>query len=332
MEEQIEQQRNINGTNSSRGIVFSIFFSFVLSRIPIGNFLFAIPLIIGTSRIAKLREVILSFVSVLVLTVVISAWEAFDANTDVFSVGMFVFTIFFPVALGTASAIWCMTRFTDLGKKFRFFICGAVASVMAAAFRLVITQENVVSSNLKETLKSGYEVLFANGFGLSSDAFIEMSIWLFKFVLVPMILVLSGFSIVIAESMVHKFDWAWQDSVGKWSIPNDFVWVFLISFFAAIIATVLHLPEIVNVVLWNLALVTALVYGIQGFAILVFRARKGNPYFMVNRLAGLVAFLALIPGFNLVVIIGLPLLGVLETWIVFRKPNKENSYENHFES
>jgi uncharacterized protein YybS (DUF2232 family) len=108
--------------------------------------------------------------------------------------------------------------------------------------------------------------------------------------------------------------------------------VFLIAFVAAIIATVLHLPEIVNVVLWNLALVTALVYGIQGFAILVFRARKGNPYFMVNRLAGLVAFLALIPGFNLVVIIGLPLLGVLETWIVFRKPNKENSYENHFES
>lgn len=306
--------------------------SVILSRIPIGNFFFTIPLVMVCSQLGKASKAFLCYVAVIAVSSAMFAFDAYDRTSGSFSVGLFVFSIFIPVALGFASAVWSCTGYSRLGYKVRYLASGAFAAAASVAVLLLVTFGNKITEDLRQTLTLSYNALFSSSIGLTSDDFLRYSLLLFQYALVPLSLVILGVSIVMGESSVHKNDQEWQDRVGRWSIPNDFVWVLLASFFAAIISGFLDFPKALNVVLWNLALVSCVVYGIQGFAILVFNARKKASLFTVHRMTVYIVIMAVIPGLNIAAFAGLPLLGVLETWIVLRKPNKENSYEDHFES
>jgi hypothetical protein len=74
-----------------------------------------------------------------------------------------------------------------------------------------------------------------------------------------------------------------------------------------------------DIVGWNVALATTLLYMVQGVSIVAMFFRRKNPNVTATRVFVLALISAFLPGINLVIWIALPLLGVAETWINFRK-------------
>lgn len=102
-------------------------------------------------------------------------------------------------------------------------------------------------------------------------------------------------------------------------LPDTLVWPFVLALGAAALTLALDLG-VLNYAIWNSALVLAFLYGIQGYAI----ARHLLDRFNVSRgvqflIAVLAVMLLFAPGANLVIVIGLPGLGVSETWIRYNR-------------
>lgn len=332
MDQMLEVQQKKDGKIPSLSLAVFGIACVVLSRIPIGNVLFVLPLLLVSTKVGKNRTLVL-FSAVIVCIAAWALWDCFDRTSGTVYIGLFIFSAFVPVTLGLSCGIWAFLGYENrLGMKKRFLISALVCSLLSALFLVWLSLGGEGVQEIKDQLGATYTIVFGESYGASAEQFLDIALTAFSYALVPIAVTLLGFILVLSSSMEHKFDQEWQYRVGTWSIPNDFVWVFLLSFFGAILSGVFSLPSVLNVVLWNLALLSAVAYGIQGFAILVFLIRKKINALVAHKFAVMLGFSMVIPGVNMAVLVGLPLLGVLETWIVFRKPNKENSYEDHFES
>lgn len=315
-----------------KGSLILVLASLVLSQIPVGNAFFAVPLLLASARTPKVSRILVCHLGVVAFAVAAAAYGCWNRATGAFSSGLFLLSVHMPVVLGVGSAIWSCAGLWGFGARRRFLLSGAFAVLAAAAVVLVLSGGGAAAKDLESGLAFAYGQMFGSLGGLTGEDFFRLFLGLAQLLLVPVSALLLGFTILVAESTWRKADLAWQSRAARWSVPEDFVWVLLASFFAAIAAQALRLPAAVRTPLWNAAALTCVVYASQGFAILAFLLRRRNPFLPAHRLAINLAMLSLVPGLNLVVLAGLPLLGALETWITFRKPNKENSYEDHFES
>jgi hypothetical protein len=87
----------------------------------------------------------------------------------------------------------------------------------------------------------------------------------------------------------------------------------------AVLFTLIVDVPLLEIVAWNAALACSLLYMVQGMAILASLVRKRNPGANVSHIFFLAFLLVMLPGVNVVFVLGLPLLGVSETWIGYRK-------------
>ncbi|WP_455382653.1 DUF2232 domain-containing protein [Salinispira pacifica] len=105
-------------------------------------------------------------------------------------------------------------------------------------------------------------------------------------------------------------------------VPAYMLWILIASWGAVVAGRWVELGPAAYAV-WNLALVVAFLYAMQGVGIVqhLFRVRRvsrGVRY--VALLSGIA--LLFVPVANVLIIAGFPLLGVSETWINYRKPNR----------
>ena len=104
-------------------------------------------------------------------------------------------------------------------------------------------------------------------------------------------------------------------------VPEVFVWWFLISWAGVLMGFVINLGFL-RTILWNSALIATTLYGCQGLGILkTWMDKMGKGMKMMFTFS--IVFFAFIPGINVLLAVGVPLLGVTELWIQYR--NKERS-------
>ena len=102
-------------------------------------------------------------------------------------------------------------------------------------------------------------------------------------------------------------------------VPHELLWPFLLTWAAVGCLVFLPLP-VLRYPLWNVGLVLLFLYGLQGLGLLRYLADK----YRISRglqFLGMVLLLALLlrPIGNIVVIVGIPIFGLSEYWIIYRK-------------
>ncbi|MFA6846157.1 MAG: DUF115 domain-containing protein, partial [Sphaerochaetaceae bacterium] len=139
--------------------------------------------------------------------------------------------------------------------------------------------------------------------------------------LVPICMVLVGVNEFIALNIRRRNDQSISEAVVAWHLPLErSVWVFLSCWTLVAVSYFAHGAYLLTAMAVNLAASISLLYALQGFAIVLYALRKKNRLFSAGRLFGyLVIILSLVPGLNVLVVVVLPLLGVTETWIMYRK-------------
>ncbi|MFP4431416.1 MAG: DUF2232 domain-containing protein [Spirochaetaceae bacterium] len=105
----------------------------------------------------------------------------------------------------------------------------------------------------------------------------------------------------------------------RFFLPADMVWYLVGSLAVALMARLFG-TETVGHVAWNVVSVIAFLYALQGVGILWYlMERSGAPPSVRLIVPPALAILLFVPGLNYIVLLGLPGLGVSETWIHYKR-------------
>ncbi|MFP4483938.1 MAG: DUF2232 domain-containing protein [Spirochaetota bacterium] len=135
------------------------------------------------------------------------------------------------------------------------------------------------------------------------------------------LLVLLVLNWYLGSYLAHRFSTgvAPPPRLAGFAMPSQAVWV-LIASVAAVLLTFLADLGPVEPVAWNVALVSLFLYGVQGIAVgrhllAHYRVQQGARMLII---IGAIV-LVFVPGVNLIVLLGLPGLGVSELWIDYNR-------------
>jgi uncharacterized membrane protein len=105
----------------------------------------------------------------------------------------------------------------------------------------------------------------------------------------------------------------------RFFLPADMVWYLVVSLAVALMARLFG-TETVGHIAWNVVSVIAFLYALQGVGILWYlMERSGAPPSVRLIVPPVLAILLFVPGLNYIVLLGLPGLGVSETWIHYKR-------------
>jgi uncharacterized protein YybS (DUF2232 family) len=118
--------------------------------------------------------------------------------------------------------------------------------------------------------------------------------------------------------MSKRFNSEYQERMLKWSIPHEAIW-FLLGGMSTILLSFLVDSILIKSLAYNVSTVVALLYAVQGISIAAHFLVKKFPHIKPSRIFFLSGALMILPGANVVFILGFPLLGISETWIQYRQ-------------
>lgn len=313
--------------------------SLLLYRLTFTNILYTIPLLLLAPRFEDRRMALLPVVAVFLLVVggeLFSARKALGLATTplILTIGLFI-----PVVLLVAAAVWIWLR--DARNLVRYLASCAFSVVAGIGLAVWLQNGSETVAKVAEIYSNTFKTLFSTLMpttpaliateeavqataettilGVNADVLFAMCVQVVYHSFVPMCMALIGVSVLISECVLHRQDSAWQQRVADWRLPENTVWVFLGAWTLVLANMLLALPDAISALSLNLALAVSLLYMAQGLAILLFLVRKRNPHVTVTRIVVLVILCMMLPGLNALVVLALPLLGALETWVTLRK-------------
>jgi hypothetical protein len=109
-------------------------------------------------------------------------------------------------------------------------------------------------------------------------------------------------------------------AIDELRMPYALIWAFLASWALVLATLALNAPAAISAVAWNCALTLSLAYAAQGLGIIVHLFKSWNMPKSMRVLIAVVAAMSLVTPLGLGLAASLPLFGVTEIWIPYRKP------------
>lgn len=312
------------------GIVIGL--SFVLSQMVFTNFLFTIPLLVLAQRYPKGERTLLPVGAVTVLLMVTELFKLRQALDTPVGRTLLLVGLFVPVVLLVSAFIWIQLS----GERLLVRYLASASFGVVAALVLVIwfSSGSKTIAELDTAVLGIFQEFFAQfetgglansfGSGMLTDAEVEQlyrtAVMASGAMLVPVSMGLSGFASFVSLAITDRKGSAFTERVSRWRLPEVVLWVFLGSWSVVLVTMMVRTGYLPRALALNVALGSALLYAVQGLAIVVHWVRRKSPQANLGRLlTGLFLIVILFPGLNVLVVFVLPLLGVTETWIVYRK-------------
>lgn len=319
---------NQKNREAMKFLLIAVGVSYVLSRLMVGNFLFTIPLMVLAPKFSDRKGELLPVILVgalILLTELIRSRNALSSEEGRI---LLVIGLFIPAVLLVASAVWiALAKQRTVNRYLAACLFGVVASFAVVIWFSRPTEPLMrVNSAMYET----FRLILGQASGttdsvlpMADDAIrsvYHMSVLTIGAILAPLCMALVGFASFMAMSYQARFDSSFSLRVSAWKVPDLLIWIFLASWTIVLLLIFAKAGYLVRALALQVALGSAVLYAVQGMAIVThFMLRKGIAV-NTGRLVTTTFLLAfLIPGVNLLVVFVLPLLGVTETWIVYRR-------------
>ena len=305
---------------ASRFLIFATVIGVILSRFAIGSIVMTVPLLLVCPKVRNTGLKVLSFAVMLLGTVI---WTIIQnralLGTEYWPI--ILLGLFTPVLNIIGSAVWTVGGNYSRSSMRKFFWASIPVFVLGLAMAFYFASAG--SAQVRAAITSTILSMFPEG-SLSVDitSVVQMAMNVAALFFAPSSVLALALPIVIADVNVNRFDEQWQYDFANMKLPDAYVWVFFASWIVALVSNwVEAIPLWIYVLSWNLALTMTVLYLVVGVSILVAFARRRTAAVTAGRIVFLVVVLCLIPVVNAILFIGLPLLGVLETWISFRSEN-----------
>lgn len=308
--------------------ILCILLSTLMYELSISTFLFAAPLMLFSVKNRKRNALVLFGVEALIVTA-IELLQDFRSINDTLSVAVFLFGLIIPMSLLVAGAIWLYSDKHSLAVRVFLSLIPIVA--LSVAFLIWFAVDRTLFNNLYDY----YENVFASGLGeLLGKLFTDLdSDVIFSALASAMLsLIIPGFALAVCatsfiyETGVHSRENDWEERVQRFEFPTDFVWFFIISLALLLLSYFISaVPMWFMVVIMNTTGLFTVLYSIQGFSVVYsfFKKRMKNLKSMTLFIVLFIIALV-VPGINFIIVFGLPILGLLESFFDLKKLGVKN--------
>lgn len=303
-----------------RNLVFATVLGIILSRFMIGSLVMTVPVLLVCPGIRKTCTKVLSYAAMLLG---VAAWTMIQQRTLIGTEywPFILVSLYMPASTIIGCAVWTVGGAYSRSSMRKFFWASIPVFVIGLAMAFYFASES--SALVRAELANGIISMFPTDY-LSVDytSMIQTVVNMMSLFFAPVSVLTLALPIVIADVNVNRFDEDWQYDFANMKLPDSYVWVFFASWAVALVSNwVQAIPVWVLVLGWNLALTMTVLYLVVGVSILVAFARRRTAAITAGRIVFTVVLLCFIPIVNAILFIGLPILGVLETWIAFRSEN-----------
>ncbi|HUX22817.1 MAG TPA: hypothetical protein VMW69_16395 [Spirochaetia bacterium] len=295
---------------------------YYLSALETLFFLFAVPLQVAYAKRGRTQYWIASVV-VLVGIGLFSLWRSSivtGGNMRFLLVSVEVaVNLLIVVGLDIVNVTWSGVQ----RKLYRLLIATGIAGVVSLPFVLMLAASSEFAAVMRNQVAQVVTMLDAS-FGAGSNTLahslnvdeilsyvrqVALGNYLFMF-----FLILTGVwrigAIFAARSSLRR-----PAPLARFVLPVEFLWPILVAWGGVLADRLLHLGAF-GYVAWNLAMIGAFLYGLQGVGIVQFlfaRFHIGRGFRLL--IVVVLLFLVLFPGVGMVVAIAFPILGISELWV-----------------
>ncbi len=307
------------GKQVVKELVFAAVASFLIFQLSLFFYLFTIPVFYigrkyGWHASVVLAVVLLAAVAVQ-LVVKMRGFE--DSQLKGFLV---IYGLSYPAMLLAGTAVVTVFSGRSLYKMLAATVLFAAAGIPAI---LIFSGNDHVVAFLKEQITYVTGIILGNESSLasmdlnSSDLMDMVKVIAFRDFIAAYFYLLAG-CWYLADLFFAKRQKTGRFSLENFDFPDWFVWI-LIASLSGVLADHLFTLGWLGYISWNVALIMMLMYGIKGVGLISFLLKKYNVTKQKRRSLIMIIFiLFLIPGLNLVVLLGIPGFGVSEIWVRYR--------------
>ena len=301
-----------------RNLIIGTAIGIILSRFTIGSILMTVPVLLVCPKIRNTGIKVLSFAAMLLGVAIWAIVEQLVVLGTLDWVST-VWSLFYPALMIIGSAVWTVGGDFSRSSMRKFFWASIPVFVLGVAMALFFVSDKAIP--LRESMANMF--LYTSEYlGVDFSSIVQIMVTMMALLFAPAGVLALALQIVIADVNVNRFDEDWQYDFANMKLPDSYVWVFFASWIIVLASNwVEAIPFVILVIVWNLALTMTVLYMVVGVSILVAFARRRTAAITAGRIVFTVVLLSFIPVLNVIMFIGLPVLGILETWIAFRSEN-----------
>ncbi len=325
----------------NRYFITAMLASILLSFWGVFRFISFLPVLIFALKTDDQQKSKVSLVMATVLILFLDIFKLRDLLEVPGGEGIIALEFLSVLIPSSAVILWFFMR--NRTSLVRFLAGTAVGVAVALIYALWLTRpagaaaRELLGSGLIQSLEAVTQMLSSGGLqapsllpaGITIETVLHITGIVFLALIVPFVMVWVGFLIFVAILAARKNDPDLTKRVALWRLPQKFIWIFLGSLALVLWDRIQGIPIGALVLGLNILMGSVVLYMMQGFSILVFLIARRFPGVRVSGLFIRCIVFSLFPFLSIVVMLGLPLLGISETWIEFRRTSKEFEYENH---
>ncbi|MGN1189975.1 MAG: DUF2232 domain-containing protein, partial [Candidatus Ornithospirochaeta sp.] len=122
----------------------------------------------------------------------------------------------------------------------------------------------------------------------------------------------------------HSRETALDDAVAAIELNTNIVWILILALALFLLGRFISMPLVLSMAFLSLVVTMLLVYSIQGFSVLMAWIKNGGVNMKSTTLfIILLMIILLMPGLNIVVLIGLPVIGLIENFFNIKTRRKK---------
>ncbi|MDD6841724.1 MAG: hypothetical protein PUD65_10515 [Spirochaetales bacterium] len=234
--------------------------------------------------------------------------------------------LYVPLSLLVAGYIWTISK----GKlEKRLFLSLLPALLATILFGLVFFMDRALFDAFYSSMKDAFATVMESALatlGIEADIdflflMVSTTVGVFAF---PTIAAAACVSFFFYEGKRHSRETSLDDVVASIELNTNLVWVLILSLALLMSSRFISMPLVFSMAFLSLALTMLLVYSIQGFSVLMAWIKNGGINMKSTTLFIVLLMLGLfMPGLNIVVLFGLPVLGLIENFFDIKTRRKK---------
>ncbi len=241
-----------------------------------------------------------------------------------------------PICL-LVSAVWFHGLQVYMNRFYRFIGSWVIPALTGFLLILLFEGESQTAMYSRSLIKEQFSLIVQVGQEIGYGDILNTfdPEFLYTFVLevikrgfLPSIVIQMGLSLYIGYQLIAKMDSKPKLQIHQFKVPEIMIWPFLIAWSLVLMTKFLELG-ILGIIGWNVGLSLAVVYFLQGISIFMFRMMKKGMKMRNGTIIVWTMILLILPGINILAMVGIPLIGISEIWIHYRDVNKEKLDENN---
>ena len=313
-------ERENNALLALRDGAVAVVVSFFFFYLGFGEFIFVFPLLLLSTRFKKK----VSSLAILVEAFIVVFYTYLNRAEGELSLLLMLFELYIPLSLLAAGMTWLISEGKRIGIR---LLLALLPSILFFIILYVFLEQEpalldsflILAEDVFEALLSPF-INFGAMDGTLVSFTIETILLVIASLIIPLVLCFVCATCFSFESVLHSRESDWEDRVARLELDGRAIWIFLALWVLVLLFRFISVPTIAVVALFNVTLSYTILYAVQGFSVLYYNMRKkGRKLKSYTLFLILLAIALFIPGINFIIVLGLPLIGVLETFIELRR-------------